>query len=163
MLPVILFLPRYIMLYLKKKGGVVSTGLVNFLEALMKAGFSIVGTWPMRTELANKILGSNANILASSIVLVCRKRPDDAPMATRKEFVQALQRELPGALENLQLGNIAPVDLPQSSIGPGYGIFFTAFLEADGSSMSVRSALQLINQAVDESEQEAQMDDWTRP
>ena len=108
----------------------------------------------------------NSNALASSIILVCRKRPEEAPMATRKEFVHALQRELPTALEDLQLGNIAPVDLPQSSIGPGMGIFsrYSKVVEANASPMSVRTALQLINQAVDEflSEQEAQMDDWSR-
>lgn len=149
-----------------KEEGLVSTGWATFLEALIKAGFTIDGTWPMRTEMANKISGAGSNMLASSIILVCRLRIPDAPLATRKEFVQTMQRELPTALHNLQQGNIAPVDLPQSSIGPGMAIFsrYSKVVEADGSSMPVWTALQLINQAVDEflSKQEAQMDEWTR-
>ena len=105
-------------------------------------------------------------MLASSIIIVCRPRPQEAPLATRRELVQALQRELPEALRNLQHGNIAPVDLPQSAIGPGMAIFsrYARVVEADGAPMSVRTALQLINQQVDEflSEQEASLDDWTR-
>lgn len=146
--------------------GVISQGWASFLEALVSSGISVVGTWPSRTELSNRMRGQNSNALASSIVLVCRKRPKEAIMATRKEFVQALQRELPLALSSLQHGNIAPVDLPQSSIGPGMAIFsrYSKVVEADGLNMPVRTALQLINQAVDEylSEQEASMDDWTR-
>lgn len=146
--------------------GVSSTGWATFLEALLISGFSIVGTWPMRTELSNRMVGSGTNALASSIVLVCRQRSKDAAIATRREFVQALQRELPKALRELQHGNIAPVDLPQSSIGPGMAIFsrYSKVLESDGTPLKVKTALQLINSAVDEflSEQEAQMDDWTR-
>ncbi len=145
--------------------GVASTGWATFLDALMTAGFSILGTWPMRTELANKI-GQKANMLASSIVLVCRHRSTEAQAATRRELVQVLQRDLPAALRDLQHGNIAPVDLPQSSIGPGMAIFsnYSKVIEADGSAMSVRTALQLINAEVSNilEGQVAEMDDWTR-
>lgn len=146
--------------------GTISPGWVSFLGAVHKAGLEVVGTWPVRTESSGRMIGQGTNALASSIVLVCRKRLPQASMATRREFVQALQRELPKALIDLQHGNIAPVDLPQSSIGPGMAIFsrYAKVVESDGKPMSVRTALQLINQAVDEflSEQEAQMDDWTR-
>jgi len=146
-------------------GGAVSTGWATFLDALIQADFSIVGTWPMRTEMTSKI-GQNANMLASSIVLVCRKREITAQTATRRDFIKALKHELPLSLKDLQTGNISPVDLPQSSIGPGIGIFsrYQQVLEADGSSMSVRSALQLINAEVSEilEGQVAEMDDWTR-
>lgn len=148
-----------------KAEGIASTGWATFLGALIEAGFAVVGTWPVRTEMVNKI-GQKANMLASSIVLVCRQRSKDAPMATRREFVQLLQKELPEALVYLLNSNIAPVDLPQSAIGPGMAIFsrFSKIVEADGSSMSVTTALQLINKAVDEvlSEQESEMDEWTR-
>ena len=149
----------------KKAEGIITSGWETFLSAIINSGYGIVGTWPMRTELVGN-LKKKSNALASSIVLVCRQRPDDAPIATRREFVQALQREIPTALNNLQQGNIAPVDLPQSSIGPGMEIFsrYNKIIEPDGSSMAVRIALQLINQVVEEylTEQESQMDDWTR-
>src|SRR5690606_7024304 len=105
-----------------KKEGISSTGWATFLGALLKAGFAVVGTWPMRTELANKI-GQHANMLASSIVLVCRQRPENAKTITRREFIEALEEELPGALRELQHANLTPVDLPQSAIGPGMAIF----------------------------------------
>jgi len=143
-----------------------STGWETFLEAVIGAGLSITGTWPMRTELANRMRGMGSNALASSIVLVCNKLEENALKVTRREFVSSLKRELPKALSDLQRGNIAPVDLPQSSIGPGMAIFsrYKQVLEDDGSKMSVRTALQIINQALDEflSEQESQMDSWTR-
>jgi putative DNA methylase len=146
--------------------GTASTGWETFLEAVIRAGFATTGTWPMRTERENRKRNQDSNALASSIVLVCNRRTANAPMATRKEFVATLQREMPEALRNLQLGNLAPVDLPQSAIGPGMGIFtrYSKVIEADGSAMTVRSALQLINAAIDEflSAQESQMDDWTR-
>ena len=128
-----------------------STGWETMLSAIIRAGFSITGTWPMRTEMANRSIASGANALASSIVLVCRKRSEDAPMATRRDFVNALKRELKPALEALQTSNIAPVDLAQSAIGPGIGVYsrFSKVLEADGSEMTVRSALQIINQELD--------------
>lgn len=128
-----------------------STGWETMLSAIIRAGFSITGTWPMRTEMSNRSIASGTNALASSIVLVCRKRDPDAPMATRRDFVAALKRELRPALDKLRTSNIAPVDLAQSAIGPGIGVYsrFSKVLEADGSEMSVRSALQIINQELD--------------
>src|SRR5262245_3844366 len=93
------------------------------LEGLLKAGFAISGTWPMRTERSVRSVGLSTNALASSIVLICRPRPEDARPATRREFLTALKRELPDALKMLQHGNIAPVDLAQAAIGPGLAIF----------------------------------------
>ncbi|MDX9872400.1 MAG: DUF1156 domain-containing protein [Clostridia bacterium] len=128
-----------------------STGWETMLSAIIKAGFSITGTWPMRTEMAVRQVATGTNALASSIVLVCCKRPADAPVCTRREFINVLKRELKPALQKLQASNIAPVDLAQSSIGPGMGVYsrFSKVLEADGLPMSVRSALQIINQELD--------------
>lgn len=143
-----------------------STGWETMLEALLNAGFTITGTWPIRTERGARSIGINANALASSIVLVCRPRPEDAPRATRREFLAALKKELPPALRELQQGNIAPVDLAQAAIGPGIAIFskYREVLEPDGTSMRVRTALALINQALDEylTEQEGEYDADTR-
>src|SRR5205085_5648892 len=100
-----------------------STGWETMLEGLIKAGFTITGTWPMRTEMANRSVGQGTNALASSIVLVCRPRPVNAPIASRRDFLKALRAELPLALKNLQHGSIAPVDLAQASIGPGMSIY----------------------------------------
>ncbi len=145
---------------------IASTGWETMLEAILKAGFSIDGTWPMRTELSNRSVGLGTNALASSIVLVCRPRPEDARQTTRRDFLNELKRELPVSLKNLEQGNIAPVDLAQASIGPGMAIFskYSRVLEADGSAMKVRTALALINQTLDEvlAEQEGQMDADTR-
>jgi putative DNA methylase len=129
----------------------VSTGWETMLTAIIQSGFSITGTWPMRTEMANRTRANESNALASSIVLVCRKRPTDAPTTTRRDFVNTLKRELKPALQKLQASNIAPVDLAQSAIGPGMGVYsrFSQVLEADGTPMSVRSALQIINQELD--------------
>ncbi len=150
----------------KDDKGVISTGWATFLEAVMEAGFSINGTWPVRTELANKLLAQTANALASSIVLACRRRPADAPAATRREFQQALRAEFPEALVDLQRGNIAPVDLAQASIGPGMAVFtrYREVLNADGTRMSVGDALALINATLDEvlAEQEGDFDADTR-
>lgn len=144
---------------------IASTGWETMLEGLLRSGLSIEGTWPIRTELLNKI-GMRANMLASSIVLVCRPRRAEAGVTTRADFVAALRRELPSALRTLQHGNIAPVDLAQASIGPGMAVFsrFAKVLEADGSPVKVRSALALINQVLDEvvSEQEGEFDADTR-
>ena len=128
-----------------------STGWETMLAAIIKSGFTITGTWPMRTEMANRTIAFAQNALSSSIVLVCRKRPADAPMATRREFVNTLKRELKPALDKLQTSNIAPVDMAQSAIGPGIGVYsrFSKVLEADGSEMTVRAALQIINQELD--------------
>ena len=128
----------------------ISTGWETMLSAIIIAGFSITGTWPMRTELTTGLKGG-VNALASSIVLVCRKRSSDAPICTRRDFINTLKRDLKPALQKLQASNIAPVDLAQSAIGPGMGVFsrFSKVLEADGTAMSVRSALQIINQELD--------------
>ena len=143
-----------------------STGWETMLSALMRAGFSINGTWPLRTEQTYRTIASGKNALASSIVLVCRKRPKDAPMGTRRDFVMALKRELPAALDELRSSNIAPVDLAQSAIGPGMGIYsrFSQVLEADGSPMTVRAALQIINQELDAyfSDQDGELDRESR-
>lgn len=132
------------------------------LSAIISAGFAITGTWPMRTELAVRQIASGTNALASSIVLVCRKRAPDAGKCTRREFINALHRELRPALIKLQSANIAPVDLAQSAIGPGIGVFsrYQGVLESDGRPMSVRAALQIINQELDAfyNEQEGELD-----
>lgn len=131
--------------------GTASSGWETMLSAVVNAGFAITGTWPMRTEMANRSIASGTNALASSIVLVCRKRPADAPQATRRNLINLLRRELRPALKQLQDSNIAPVDLAQSAIGPGMGVFsrFQKVLEADGTPMSVRSALKIINEEID--------------
>jgi len=143
-----------------------STGWETMLEGLIRSGFMVTGTWPMRTELAKRSVGLGTNALASSIVLVCRPRAQAAPLATRREFLNALKRELPDALKNLQHGNIAPVDFAQAAIGPGMAVFsrYSKVVESDGSTMRVRTALQLINQALDEvlAEQESEYDGETR-
>jgi len=143
----------------------VSTGWESMLEALLKSGFRIVGTWPMRTEYI-ATLKKSTNSLASSIVLVCRRQEEGAPTVTRRDFLRELKAELPQALRTLQKGNIAPVDLAQSAIGPGMAVFsrYARVLEADGSAMTVRAALVLINQVLDEvlAEQEGEFDADTR-
>lgn len=128
-----------------------STGWETMLSAVIQAGFAITGTWPMRTEMSNRSIASGTNALASSIVLVCRKRGENARTCTRRDFVTTLKRELKPALQKLQQSNIAPVDLAQSAIGPGIGVFsrYKKVLESDGSPMTVRSALQVINQELD--------------
>ncbi len=143
-----------------------STGWETMLSAIIRAGFSITGTWPLRTEQAYRTVSMNTNALASSIVLVCRKRPADAPMCTRRDFINTLKRELKPALQKLQDSNIAPVDLAQSAIGPGMGVYsrYSKVLEADGAPMSVRSALQIINQELDLyfNEQDGELDKESR-
>ncbi len=130
--------------------GTSSTGWETFLDAVIRAGFAISGTWPMRSELANRMRGMDSNALASSIVLVCRKRDGHAPTTTRQAFVRQLDQALPQSLRALQLGGVAPVDMAQAAIGPGMAIFtrYAKVLEADGTPMSVRSALVLINEAL---------------
>ena len=143
-----------------------STGWETMLAGLIRSGFGITGTWPMRTELGNRMIGRGTNALASCIVLVCRHRADNASPATRKEFITELRRELPEALRNLQRGNIAPVDLAQAAIGPGMAVFsrYAKVIESDGSPMTVRIALGIINQVLDEvlAEQEGDFDPDTR-
>ena len=135
----------------KGEAGTSSTGWETFLEAVSRAGFAISGTWPMRTEGAGRMIGQGNNALASSIILVCRKRDADAATVSRREFLRELNAVLPEALMDMTRGGInspvAPVDLSQAIIGPGMAIFsqYAAVLEADGKPMSVRTALQLIN------------------
>jgi putative DNA methylase len=144
------------------EGGTASTGWDTFLAAVIRAGFAISGTWPMRTELSNRMISSGVNALASSIILVCRPRSTAAPTATRRDFVSALKAELPAALAHLQRGNIAPVDLAQAAIGPGMAVYtrYLKVLDAEGKPLSVREALSLINQTLDEAlaEQEGDFD-----
>jgi putative DNA methylase len=132
--------------------GISSTGWATFLQAVIEAGYAIVGTWPMRTEMANRMIASGTNALANSVVLVCRKKEASAETITRAEFIRALKRELPSAIKELQAANIAPADMPQSAIGPGMGVFsrYRTVLESDDSPMSVKAALQLINRELDE-------------
>ncbi|WP_413874611.1 DUF1156 domain-containing protein [Albidovulum sp.] len=132
--------------------GISSTGWATFLQAVVEAGFSVVGTWPVRTEFSNRPVASGSNALANSVVLVCRKKETTAEIITRAEFIRALKRELPPAIAELQAANIAPADMPQSAIGPGMGVFsrYKAVLESDDSPMSVKTALQLINRELDE-------------
>lgn len=142
--------------------GTTNTGWDTFLAAVIEAGFSISGTWPMRTELGNRMISSGTNALASSIILVCHKSAAGAPTATRREFATALKVELPAALAHLQRGNIAPVDLAQAAIGPGMAVYtrYAKVLDAEGKPLTVRDALALINQTLDEAlaEQEGDFD-----
>lgn len=146
--------------------GVASTGWASFLQSVLEVGFIVDATLPVRTERAARSIGIGSNALASSIVLVCRKRGNEAQVTTRANFLKVLRRELPPALKLLQQGSIAPVDMAQASIGPGMAVFsrYAKVLEADDSPMSVKTALQLINAELDSflSEQEAEYDAWTR-
>ncbi len=150
----------------KGNAGPSSTGWETFLDAVIRSGFAITGTWPMRTEGAGRIIATGTNALASSIVLVCRRRPPDAPPTSRREFLAALRSELPPALAELQKSNIAPVDLQQAAIGPGMAIFtrYSRVLESDGSPTTVRAALVEINRMLDETlaRQEGDLDPDTR-
>ena len=139
--------------------GTANTGWESFLEAVITAGFAITGTWPMRTELANRMIGMGNNALASSVVLVCRKRSDDAVEITRRDFLRELKAKMPDALEDMMGGTgeevpVAPVDMSQSAIGPGMEIFskYKAVLNADGSRMSVHDAIVEINKFLDQSD-----------
>ncbi len=149
-----------------ESGGTSSTGWETFLEAVIQTGLTLVGTWPIRTEMKTRQVAMDTNALASSIVLVCRRRPADAPTVARRDFVAALQRELPVALAHLQRSNIAPVDLQQAAIGPGMAVFtrYARVLEASGRALTVREALALINQTLDEvlAQQEGDFDADTR-
>jgi putative DNA methylase len=143
--------------------GTTSTGWVTFLEAVHRAGLQLSGTWPLRTENTSRMVSQGTNSLASSIVLVCRKRPADAPTISRREFIRELNGVLPEALDEMTKGSgderspVAPVDLSQAIIGPGMAVFskYAAVLEADGSPMSVRTALQLINRFLAEDDFDA--------
>ena len=148
--PLVLF---YACKQMQRSGGEhASTGWRTMLEGLIGAGFRITGTWPIRTEMATRQVAMNTNALASSVVLVCRPRPEDARRASRPEFVAALRAELPEAVRRLLAANVAPVDLGQAAIGPGMAVYsrYAAVAEADGAPMSVRAALGLINRTLDE-------------
>ncbi|GKG92113.1 hypothetical protein CE91St38_01210 [Desulfovibrionaceae bacterium] len=145
----------------KQEDDTTSTGWVTFLGAVLEAGFSITGTWPMYTERAGRTIGIDTNALASSIVLVCRKRDPNAPSISRREFTRELNAVLPEALLDMTRGGVnspvAPVDLSQAIIGPGMAVFskYSAVLEADGTPMSVRTALTLINRFLAEDDFDA--------
>ncbi len=146
--------------------GIASTGWATILEGMIREGWAITATWPVRTEMASRMIASGTNALASSIVLVLRPRHETAGQTTRRGFLAALKRELPGALDRMREGAIAPVDLAQATIGPGMAVFsgFQRVVENDGSDMSVKTALALINQLLDEvlAEQEGDLDADTR-
>jgi len=132
--------------------GITSAGWASFLQAVIDAGYAVLGTWPLRTEKPGRMISVGTNALANSVVLVCRPRPADAPVITRADFLRQLRRELPSAIAALQQASIAPADMPQSAIGPGIGIFsrHAVVLQPDDSPMSVREALQHINAVLDE-------------
>jgi putative DNA methylase len=146
--------------------GAASTGWETLLEGMIRNGWTITATWPSRSEMASRMISAGTNALASSIVLSLRPRPENAPATDRPGFIAALKAELGEALDKLQAGGIAPVDLPQAAIGPGMAVFsrYSAVREFDGSQMSVRSALARINEVLDEvlSEQEGDFDAATR-
>jgi putative DNA methylase len=146
--------------------GTTSTGWHTLLDGLVKTGWEITATWPVRSELSNRMIASGTNALASSIVLACRPRPEDAPATTRRQLISALKAELPEALRTMMQGAVAPVDLAQAAIGPGISIFsrYSRVRESDGSDMSVRDALTLVNATLDEvmDEQESDFDPETR-
>lgn len=143
--------------------GTTSTGWVTFLDSVLQAGLKLTGTWPLRTENSSRMRGQASNALASSIVLVCRKRAEDAPTTSRRAFLRELNTVLPEALDEMTKGSgddrspVAPVDLSQAIIGPGMAVFskYTSVLEADGSPMTVRTALQLINRFLAEDDFDA--------
>lgn len=150
----------------KTAAGTASTGWETFLAAVIKAGFALYGTWPIRTELANRMIGAGTNALASSVVLVCQQRLESALTLSRTDFRRRLRQELPNALKELERANIAPVDVAQAAIGPGMAIFSSAkaVLNPDDSPMSVREALIEINTALDEylSQDEGDLDGDSR-
>jgi putative DNA methylase len=146
--------------------GTASTGWETMLTGLIDAGLTVTSTWPMRTERSGRSVGIGTNALASSIVLTCRLRSASAADTTRRGYLAALKQELPSALREMQQGSLAPVDLAQAAIGPGMSVFsrYRSVVEADGSRMTVRMALALINQVLDEalSEQEGDFSADTR-
>lgn len=148
------------------KDGKTSTGWHTLLDGLIGAGWEVTATWPVRSELTNRMLSQGTNALASSIVLACRPRPSDAPTTTQRAFVQRMKSELPGALRTLMQGDIAPVDLAQAAIGPGIAVFsrYAHVRSASGGDIGAREALELINRTLDEvlGEQESDFDPDTR-
>ncbi len=143
-----------------------STGWETMLDGLLRAGFQVTGTWPIRTEMKTRQVAMGANALASSIVLACRPRPENAPMSTRKDFLRVLRQELPAELKVLTSGRVAPVDLAQAAIGPGMAVYsrYSRVLEPDGSAMSIRTALQQINEVIQTyfAEREGELDSDTQ-
>jgi putative DNA methylase len=138
----------------KSDGGTFSTGWETFLRAVLDANLSVTGTWPMSTELGNRMRSADSNALASSVVLVCRPRVWGSQSIARKDFLRQLDRALPLALSDMTQdpeAAVAPVDLAQAAIGPGMAIFskYEAVLEANGEAMSVHDALVHINKAID--------------
>ncbi len=135
-----------------KDGSVPSTGWDTFLQAIIDSGLQVTATWPLRTERQVRLRSIGSNALASSVVLACRPRSQSAPLATRNEFIATLREELPKAIKVMQSGNIAPVDLPQSTIGPGIGVFsrYAKVVEANGAPMPVSDALTVINEVLDD-------------
>ncbi|YCH09993.1 hypothetical protein ACTAQJ_10725 [Arthrobacter sp. alpha11c] len=133
-------------------GGESSTGWATILEGIVRAGWTVTATWPVRSELSNRMIGSGKNALASSVVLACRPRSEAAPSIDRGGFLAVLRSELPNQLRQLQEATVAPVDLAQSTIGPGMAVFtrYSKVTEADGTAMRVRTALELINQVLAE-------------
>ncbi|ULE32281.1 DUF1156 domain-containing protein [Mycobacterium sp. IDR2000157661] len=148
------------------EAGQASTGWETLLEGMIRSGWAVTATWPLRTEGSGRLLAKDTNALASSIVLALRPRAEEAPPTDRRQFVETLKAELPTALKELQHGAIAPVDLPQAAIGPGMAVFsrYSAVIEPDGSKMSVRSALARINETLDHvlNEQEGDFDSTSR-
>jgi putative DNA methylase len=146
--------------------GTTSTGWETLLDGMIRSGWAITATWPMRSELSSRMLSHGTNALASSIVLALRPRHDDAPTTDRRGLIAALHDELPDALRKLQQGAIAPVDLPQAAIGPGMAVFsrYAKVIENDGATMTVRSALARINEILDQvlNEQEGDFDPASR-
>lgn len=127
-----------------------SSGWETMLSAIINAGFTITGTLPLNTELGNRLVASGSNALASSIIIVCRKAEKLSSISSRG-FTEALHNEIAPSLVKLQSANIAPVDLAQSSIGPGIAVFsrYKSVIKSDGSELSVREALKLINKELD--------------
>ena len=149
------------------RGGKTSTGWETMLNALIDSGFHITGTWPMRTELPSRLNSLGSNALATSVVIVCRPRPEDAPIATRSQFLSKLKQELPAALDKLTSGtHIDPVDMPQATFGPGMGIYsqYSQVIRNNGQPVPVREALKEINNAVATylDEQQGSLDNETR-
>ena len=146
--------------------GTASTGWETLLDGMIRSGWAITATWPMRSERGGRIRDIGSNALASSIVLALRPRADNAETTDRRGLIAALHDELPAALRKLQQGAIAPVDLPQAAIGPGMAVFsrYARVIENDGTTMTVRSALARINEILDQvlTELEGDFDPATR-
>ena len=134
------------------ENGITSAGWASFLQAVTDSGLAVDGTWPVRSELSNRMRGQASNALASSIVLVCRRRDAAASVITRADFLRTLRREMPEALAEIRRAGVGPTDIQQAAIGPGIGIFtrYASVLNTDGTPMLVKDALKLINQVREE-------------